>query len=199
MSKVIDEMNEQLAAFLLAQPCFFVATAPLSAEGHVNCSPRGPSSFRLVGHNQAAVLDLVGSGVETIAHVRENRRIVLMFCAFEGPPRIVRLHGLATVVEPQDAEFSGWRAHFPPADGVRAVISIDITRISDSCGYGVPRMKFLGERPQLERWIERKQADGKLEAYQRSKNQQSIDGLPGLRWTDEAPTPERPSLQKRQA
>jgi hypothetical protein len=180
MGKVYDAIDERLAAFLAAQRVFFVATAPLAADGHLNCSPRGLEGLAVLGPREVAWLDLTGSGVETIAHLRENGRIVLLFCAFEGPPRIVRLQGRGTVVEPDDPGFDALRARFGDHEGVRAVIRVACTRISDSCGYGVPLLEHRGERPQLAAWARRKGPEG-LRAYQAEKNARSIDGLPGLR------------------
>jgi len=180
MGRVYEAIDERLAAWIAAQRVFFVATAPLAADGLLNCSPRGLDSFAVLGPREVAWLDLTGSGVETIAHLRENGRIVLMFCAFEGPPRIVRLHGHGTVLEPGDAEFDALRARFPDHEGVRAVIRVACRRISDSCGYGVPRMAYLGERDQLAAWARRKGPEG-LRAYRAEHNARSVEGLPGLR------------------
>jgi hypothetical protein len=180
MGKVFEAIDERLAAWIRQQHVFFVATAPLAADGHVNCSPRGLDTLALLGPREVAWLDLTGSGAETIAHLRENGRIVLMFCAFEGPPRIVRLHGHGTVVEPGDPEFPALRARFGAFEGVRAVIRVACRRISDSCGYGVPLMRYEGERDQLAAWARRKGPEG-LRAYQAEHNTRSIDGLPALR------------------
>lgn len=180
MGKVYDAIDERLAEWIRAQRVFFVATAPRADDGLLNCSPRGLESLAVLGPREVAWLDLTGSGVETIAHLRENGRIVLMFCAFEGPPRIVRLHGRGHVVEPGDAEFAGLRARFGEHDGVRAVIRIECRRISDSCGYGVPRMAYQGERDQLAAWARRKGPEG-LRAYRAEKNARSLDALPALR------------------
>ena len=180
MGKVMDGIDDRLADFLRAQHVFFVATAPLDRDGHVNCSPKGLDTLAVLGPHAVAYLDLTGSGVETIAHLRENGRITLTFCAFEGPPKIVRLHGRGTVVEPGDARFADLRARFPAQhDGVRSVIAIDVERVSDSCGYGVPRYEFTGERTQLPEWTRRKGPEG-LVAYRADKNRASIDGLPGV-------------------
>lgn len=180
MGKVHDAIDERLAAWLAAQRVFFVATAPLAADGHVNCSPRGLESLAVLGPREVAWLDLTGSGVETIAHLRENGRVVLTFCAFEGPPRIVRLHGRGTVVEPADPGYEELRVRFGAHEGVRAVIRVACTRISDSCGYGVPLYEYRGERPQLAEWARRKGPEG-LRAYRAEQNARSLDGLPGVR------------------
>ena len=180
MGKTFDAIDERLEAFLRDQRLFFVATAPLDANGHLNCSPKGLDTFAVLDSHTVAYLDLTGSGVETIAHLRENGRIVLTFSAFEGPPKIVRLHGRGVVVEPADEHFAALRARFPAHhDGVRSVIQIAVERISDSCGYGVPRYEFVGERSQMAAWIEKKGPEG-LVQYRATRNRASIDGLPGL-------------------
>ncbi len=180
MGRVYDEIDERLAAFLLRQPVFFVATSPLAEDGHINLSPKGlAGSFSVVGSRAVAYLDLTGSGVETIAHLRENGRIVLMVCAFQGPPRIVRLHGTGTPHLPGTARFDELRPCFADLPGVRSIIEIGVARISDSCGFGVPRMRFVEERPDLSRWADKKGPDG-IVAYQTKNNLVSLDGLPGL-------------------
>ena len=172
MGKVYEEIDEKLAGWLEAQPLFFVATAP--ANGHVNASPKGPiESFRIVGPRTVAYVDLIGSGIETVAHLRENGRITLMFCAFDGPPRIVRLYGQGRV------EAVG-AIDFPALGGERAVIVVEVDRIADSCGYGVPLMSYVGERPQRLAWLSRKRKQDALDTYVAENNTASIDGLPGL-------------------
>jgi hypothetical protein len=179
MGKVYDSIDSRLQAFIAKQQMFFVATAPLGAGGHLNLSPKGLDSFRVLGPHRVAYLDLTGSGVETIAHLRENGRIVLMFCAFSGPPKILRLHGRGSVVEPGDAEFDALRARFPEHVGVRSVIPIELERISDSCGYGIPVYEFESQRDTLAEWTRRK-SEPELDAYRAQNNARSIDGLPGL-------------------
>lgn len=183
MGKLHPEIDARLRAFIEAQRVFFVATAPAGAAGHVNLSPKGLDSLRILGPHDVAYLDYVGSGAETIAHLRENGRIVLMLCAFEGAPRIVRLHGRGRVLEPQDPDFAALRGRFPADAPPRSLISVAVERISDSCGYGVPLYTYMGERSQLEQWSERKGPDGLL-SYQRKNNRHSVDGLPALRWTE---------------
>ncbi len=184
MGKQYATIDEPLRAFIEAQHVFFVATAPSGATGHVNVSPKGLDTLRILGPATIAYLDFVGSGAETIAHVRENGRVVVMLCAFDGPPKIVRLYGRGTVIEPHDAEFTSLRDRFPPARGVRSVIRIDLDRITDSCGYGVPRYDFVGPRTQLGEWAVRK-GDDALRDYQRSNNARSIDDLLALRWPED--------------
>ncbi|HUR80399.1 MAG TPA: pyridoxamine 5'-phosphate oxidase family protein [Thermoanaerobaculia bacterium] len=180
MGKTHERIDDQLRAFVERQHVFFVATAPASLDGHMNCSPKGLDTLRILGPRTVAYLDYVGSGAETIAHLRENGRIVIMLCAFEGAPNIVRFHGRGRVIAPADREFATLAAHFGPQPmGVRAIIRVDVERISDSCGYGVPRLRFEGDREQLTLWAERKGEEG-LERYQREKNARSIDGLPAL-------------------
>jgi hypothetical protein len=179
MGKLFDAIDDRLREFLAAQHLFFVATAPSGPGGHVNCSPKGLDTFAVLGAREVAYLDYVGSGVETIAHLRENGRIVVMFCAFEGPPRIVRLYGRGTATELGTAGFDALAAKFPSHPGARAVIEIDVARIADSCGYAVPLYRFEAERDQLIAWAENKGADG-VRAYRAEHNAKSLDGLPGL-------------------
>jgi len=180
MAKSYEGVAGELRTFIEAQHVFFVATAPLSGEGHVNLSPKGlADAFRILDERTVAYLDYTGSGAETIAHLRENGRIVIMVCAFEGPPRIVRLHGRGEVLEPSSAEFKHLRGLFAEARPVRSIIRIAVDRVSDSCGYGVPLYKYERQRSQLLDWCDRKGEDGLLE-YQKNKNAVSIDGLPAL-------------------
>jgi hypothetical protein len=179
VGKNYDEITADLAQWLQEQRVFFVATAPLDARGLINCSPKGMDTFRILGPREAAYLDLTGSGVETIAHLRENGRIVLMFCAFAGPPRIVRLYGQGDVVTPESKEFAALHEQFPAFTGVRSLVRVRLTRIADSCGYGVPRYEYAGDRDGLARFAESKGAEG-LASYRRAKNARSLDGLPGL-------------------
>ena len=180
MAKTFDVLDDKLCAFIDAQKMFFVATAPLSPEGHVNVSPKGlDGSFAVLDQHSFAYLDLTGSGVETIAHLRENGRICVMFCAFDGPPRIVRIHGTGEAVEPQDERFDELIGNFDDYPAARAIVVVRASRISDSCGYGVPLYRYEGERDQLQRWAERKGEDG-IARYKRDENAESLDGLPGL-------------------
>ena len=182
MGKTFEVLDEKLAHWLSTQPVFFVSMSPLSRDGSVNCSPKGNrDEFAVLGPTTVAYLDQTGSGVETIAHLKENGRIVLMFCAFEGPPRIVRLHGNGRAVPIESPEFATLAEHFPGAQGVgvRSVIVIGVTRISDSCGYGVPIMPFKEHRPTMDQWSKRKGADG-IREYWCEKNLTSIDDLKGL-------------------
>jgi hypothetical protein len=178
MGKATDRIDEATAAWLGRQQMFFVGTAPADG-GHVNVSPKGLDTFRVLGPNRVAYLDLTGSGVETIAHLRENGRVTLMFCAFEGPPRIVRLFGRGEPVVAADERFSELAAMFDAFPGRRSVIVVDVDRVADSCGYAVPRYEYRGQRDRLIEWAERRGGDG-IAAYWQEKNMTSIDGLPGL-------------------
>jgi hypothetical protein len=177
---------------------FFVATAPLSADGHVNLSPKGPiGSFKVIDDHTVAYLDVNGSGIETIGHLRENGRIVVMFCAFEGPPRILRLHGQGTVVfagEPGFDELAEGLENLSIEEARRAVIRVDVQRISDSCGYGVPLMSFEGMREHHAKSTAKKVrvmgADG-YDAFQHDRGAFTIDGLPAFA-QDAALAEERP-------
>ena len=180
MGKVIDGIDEALCAFLGAQPMFFVATAPTALDGMVNVSPKGlDGSFAVRGPREVAYLDLTGSAAETIAHLRDNGRICLMFCAFEGPPRIVRLHGRGEAVLLGDPRFDDLAAGFARHPGARAVVRVDVTRLADSCGFGVPRMTVDDQRDQLTRWAANRGPVG-LAAYRAERNALSIDGLPAF-------------------
>jgi hypothetical protein len=179
MGRIHEEITPALEAWLSAQHLFFVATAPLAADGLVNCSPKGMDTFRVLDARSVAYLDLTGSGIETVAHLRENGRIVLMFCAFEGPPRIVRLHGIGAVHAAGTTDFEALRGQFPELPGARAIIRVQLSRVSDSCGYAVPRYTFHGERDTLLRWTENRGKEG-LQRYREEKNARSLDGLPGL-------------------
>lgn len=168
---------------------FFVATSPLAAAGHLNLSPRGTvGTFAVLDEQTFAWLDLTGSGSETIAHLRENGRIVVMLCAFDGPPQIVRLHGTGRVVLPEDAEWNELAPRFAAKPGARAVIVVDVTRVSDSCGYAVPKLAYVEDRDLLDRWTEKKGA-AKLAAYRAEKNTRSIDGLPAIDVTPQVDVP----------
>ena len=180
MGRVYETIDERIREFLLAQPVFFVATAPLAGDGLINLSPKGvDGTFTIIDEKTVAYLDIIGSGIETVAHLRNDGRIVVMFCAFEGRPKIVRLHGRGTVLLPGDDQWEELMARFPPQPGARSVIKVSVERISDSCGYGVPLMTYQGERGQLADWVNHK-TEEELAEYRAKKNAVSIDGLPGL-------------------
>ena len=182
MAKVYDGIDDAMAAWLGEQPVFFTGTAPLGADGRVNVSPKGMGgTFAVLGEHRVAYLDYTGSGAETIAHLRENGRVVLMFCAFTGPPRIVRLHGRGRVVLTGDEEFPGLRAAFPKerAVGQRSIVVVDVERVADACGFAVPLMDLRGDRDVLDRAHERHGEDH-FPDYWRRRNAESIDGLPAV-------------------
>jgi hypothetical protein len=179
MGKVLEHITDELIEWVGQQQMFFVASAPRSDDGHINCSPKGIDSFRILGPHRVAYQDLTGSGVETIAHLRENGRILIMFCAFAGGPRIVRFHGTGTFHRPGEAGFDDLSPRFHPHPGTRAIVDISVTRVSTSCGYSVPEYHYLGQRDVLDKWTDAKGPDG-LNAYRAKKNAHSIDGLPGL-------------------
>lgn len=179
MGKVLDDgLDAELTAWVEAQPLFFVATAPADG-GHVNVSPKGYDTLRVLGPTRVAYRDLTGSGIETVAHVRDDGRITLMWCAFDGPPRIVRVAGRGRVLLAGEHGYDELDQLLPAMAGARAIVVVDGDRVSTACGYSVPLMSYAGERETLERFAQTKGNDG-LEAYRREKNAVSIDGLPGL-------------------
>jgi hypothetical protein len=187
MGRIYDEIDTPLARWIAEQSMFFVGTAPLAADGHVNVSPKGPiGSLRVVSPTEVAYLDIVGSGAETAAHLQENGRIVVMLCAFAGPPRILRLHGRGEVVWAEDPAFAPLAAACAfdepeVAESRRAIVRVHVTRIADACGFGVPLMEHVGERDNATKWAKGKLAKGgseEIESYKITKNVESIDGLP---------------------
>ena len=192
MGQVYPELDERLVQFIGRQPMFFVATAPCLDSsgngGHVNVSPKGyRDTFAVLGPRRVAYLDLTGSGAETIAHLRQNGRITLMFCSFDATPKILRIYGRGKVVLPADRDWPDVASHFAPGQAgmgtdrryQRAIIVVAVDRIADSCGYAVPIIESAQERDLLARWSERKSAED-LEAYRVQNNTESIDGLPAL-------------------
>jgi hypothetical protein len=177
MAKFYDSIGDTLREFIEAQHMFFVASAPLSAEGHVNVSPKGMDSLRVLSPNRVAYIDLIGSGSETSAHLRENGRITFMWCAFTGKPDIVRLYGNGRAVLPSDPEWAELSPLFPNYINARQIITADIHMVQTSCGYAVPLMDFVADRDTLTRWAEAK-GEQALEEYICEKNAESIDGLP---------------------
>ncbi|NUR71634.1 MAG: pyridoxamine 5'-phosphate oxidase family protein [Hamadaea sp.] len=187
MGQVYPHIDDRIRDFLLAQPVFFVATAPADPAGHVNLSPKGMSgSFAVLGPLRCAYLEYGGSGNETVSHLRDDPqhgggRITLMFCAFSGPPKIYRLYGRGQVLLPQDPGFAELLANFPePAPGLRNINVVDVTRVSDSCGYAVPLMEYREDRDLLSRYWDRRGPEEQAE-YRARKNATSIDGVP-VRW-----------------
>jgi Pyridoxamine 5'-phosphate oxidase len=182
MGRVLEAITDELAEFIAAQRVFFVATAPTDG-GHVNVSPKGLDTFAVLDPNTVAYLDLTGSGVETVAHLRENGRITIMFCAFDGKPNIVRLYGHGEVLPIGEPSADALLPRFGAYPGARSVICVQVDRVSTSCGYGVPLLSYEGERDQLTTWADRRGPDGLVE-YREEKNAVSIDGLPGLSATE---------------
>ena len=189
MGKVYERIDGHWRDWIARQSMFFVATAPLSSDGHVNVSPKGPiGSLAVIDDHTVAYLDVIGSGAETIAHLRENGRIVVMLCAFQGPPRILRLHGRGEIVLPEDPRFAGLLGAFdfdsPSIDEARrSIVMVRVTRIADSCGYGVPLMSYEGEREHHAKSSAKRVRTMGAEGYRefaRERNAESIDGLPAV-------------------
>jgi Pyridoxamine 5'-phosphate oxidase len=184
MGKIYERIDERIEKWIGAQKVFFVATAPLDPKGHLNCSPKDGNSIRVLDSKTLVYLDLIGSGVETIAHIRENGRIIVMMCAFEGAPTIMRFHGHGEVIEKGHPDFEHLAQLFVPEVGIRSFIKIHLERISDSCGFGVPVMEFKHHRNQLRAYCERN-GEEKMTAYKIKHNSWSIDGLPGVKRSEE--------------
>jgi hypothetical protein len=172
-------LSPELAEWWRAQPLFFVATAPAGTDGHVNLSPKGYDTLRVLGADRVAYLDLTGSGVETIAHLNENGRITLMACAFNGNPRISRIYGRGEVHPAGTQAFRALAAEFPELPGRRSIIDIAVESVTTSCGYAVPLMDLVADRDRLQKWATAKGDEG-IVAYWAAKNAESVDGLPGL-------------------
>jgi hypothetical protein len=184
MGKTYEGITPRLRTFIEEQKVFFVASAPLDGDGHVNLSPKGRDGTLVVlGEHSLAYLDFGGSHAETVAHLRENGRITLMWCAFTGPPKVLRVHGRGTPIFRDDPRWAEMIPHFAGADGpgARAIILIDAVKVSDSCGFAVPFMDYREERTQHAQHFGRK-TDEEFAAYCASKpfNVESIDGLPGI-------------------
>jgi Pyridoxamine 5'-phosphate oxidase len=179
MGKVYESITTEITEWIGEQKMFFVATAPLADTGLVNCSPKGGDTFRILDAQTVAYQDLTGSGIETIAHLKENGRIVIMFCAFEGAPKIVRFHGTGEAIAHDHPEFATLITLFPYNAGTRAIIRINVTRVSDSCGFAVPRYDFVEPRDVLDKWATQKGEEG-VKAYRDEENISSLDGLPGI-------------------
>lgn len=178
MAKTYPTLTPQLKDWISRQPLYFLASAPLASDGHVNLSPRGLDSLRITGDNELVLLDLTGSGNETAAHLLENGRLTVMLCAFSGDPKILRLYGQGRVIQPNHADWDQYRQLFA-ADlpGLRQLFHVSLNRIQTSCGFGVPLMELVGQRDTLFKWAQKKGPDGIVQ-YHRDKNSRSIDGLP---------------------
>jgi hypothetical protein len=175
--QAFPSMSDKHQAFIQAQQMYFVGSAPLSAEGHVNLSPKGVDSFRILGTNRVAYLDLTGSGNETSAHLRENGRITFMFCAFKGAPLILRLYGHGEVALPGSNLWAELRPLFGEYPGARQIVVVEIDRVQTSCGYGVPFFDYVGQRETIIKWADAKGEDG-IQQYWAENNVRSLDGLP---------------------
>ncbi len=180
--KLYDKLDDKIRAFIEKQKVFFVATSPLSGDGHINLSPKGyDDSFVILDDLTIAWLDIGGSGIETLAHLKENGRITIMFCAFEGPANILRLFGTGEAVQFDDPRFAGLMKLFPAYDKARSIVVVKLDRIQDSCGWGVPFMAFEGPRDQLKRYADNPaKSQDDWEDKWRTGNVASIDGLPGI-------------------
>jgi len=179
MGKAYEKLEARHRAFIAEQRMFFVATAPRADDGHVNVSPKGYDSFEVLDDRTVAYVDMGGSGIETVAHVKENGRLTIMFCAMSGPPNILRLYGKAKVLEREDPGFETMLSRFPKLPRVRNILVLSISRVSDSCGFGVPLYEYVGNRDQFERYMERRTPED-IRTSELAGNMQSIDGLPGL-------------------
>ncbi len=177
MGKFFDHINPNQQEFIAKQKMFFVASAPLSIDGHINLSPKGIDSFRVLSERQVAYMDIIGSGNETSAHLIDNGRITLMFCAYDGPPNILRLYGTGRTLLPGDTGWEEMASHFELQLATRQIILADIDLVQTSCGFSVPLYEYKGERDHAVKWANNKGADG-LDAYKKEKNKVSLDGLP---------------------
>ncbi len=177
MGKFYSCIEDAHQTFIQAQHLFFTGTAPLNKDGHINLSPKGLDSFRIISGTRVAYMDIIGSGNETSAHILENGRITFMFCAFDGPPKILRLYGNGYTILPGDTEWDELAAHFIVLPATRQIIVVDITKVQTSCGFGVPYYSYKGERDHANEWAESKGPKG-LEDYKQDKNLVSMDGLP---------------------
>ena len=178
MAKVHPSITSELSEWIAIQPMFFMASAPLAEDSHINLSPRGLDSFHVLNENEIIVLDLTGSGNETAAHLAQNGRLTIMFCAFAGAPQILRLYGQGSVIRPGDEQWTEFRSHFGnELPGVRQIFHQQVSRVQTSCGFGVPLMTLEAQRDLLPKWATVRGEDG-IEKYQHDKNATSIDGLP---------------------
>ena len=177
MGKFFERIEPHHQAFIEHQKMFFVATAPLSDTGHVNLSPKGLDSFRVLAPDRVAYMDITGSGNETSAHLLENGRITFMFCAFDGPPNILRLYGKGYTVLPGDELWGELAPNFIHHMATRQLIVADIYKVQTSCGFSVPLYEYAGERDHADKWAEKKGPKG-LAQYRMEKNRVSLDGLP---------------------
>ena len=183
MGKEYTEISDRLQEWINQQQVFFVATAPLSADGLINCSPKGLDSLSILGPRTIAYVDVGGSGIETVAHLKENGRIVIMICAFDGPPKIFRFYGTGSVIESHCDRFADLLADFPAQPSARNIIEVSVDRIIDSCGYGVPLYDFKKHRDSFDNYYASK-SEAEVAEYRKNRNATSLDGLPGLSFPD---------------
>ncbi len=174
MAKFYKELSSRVKRFIAEQKMFFVATAP--TKGRINLSPKGMDTFRILSDTKVAWLSVTGSGNETSAHILENNRITIMFCAFEGAPNILRLYGTATEIQEEDTGWNSYIELFPKLPGTRQIFIVDLDTIQTSCGMSLPFYEYQGERTELNEWAEGIGKEG-IAAYWEEKNQVSIDGL----------------------
>ena len=179
MGKEYTQIDAPIQRWIEQQHIFFVSTAPLAGDGLINCSPKGLDGFRVLNPGRIGYVDVGGSGIETVAHIKENGRIVIMMCAFTGPPKIYRFYGQGRVVEPQDEGFDDLLTHFGPQPSVRNIILVDIERIIDACGFGVPLYEYREERDSMPNYFANKSTE-EIAEYRATRNNKSLDGLPGL-------------------
>jgi len=175
VGKTYSEISEKHQAFIQAQQMFFVATAPKG--GHLNLSPKGMDSFRILNSHQVLWLNYTGSSNETAAHLLEDPRMTIMFCAFDGDPKILRLYGHARAIHPRNDDWEKLLNHFPDTAGTRQLIEMEVELVHTSCGFGVPLYSYTGQRDTLSNWIEKKGEDG-IAQYWEDKNSQSLNGKP---------------------
>ncbi|MGD8326219.1 MAG: pyridoxamine 5'-phosphate oxidase family protein [Sphingomonadales bacterium] len=175
MADFFEELEDKHIAFIEKQPMFFTATAAENAR--INLSPKGMDSFRVLGTNKVAYLDMIGSGNETAAHLLADGRITIMFCSFDRNALIMRLFGRGRMVQPDDPEWGQLIPHFNALPSIRQIMVMGVESVQTACGWGVPQMELVGERPTMSKWAENKGADG-LKLYKKEKNSMSIDGLP---------------------
>ena len=177
MGKLHHSISPAHKEFIKKQHIFFVATAPLSAEGRINLSPKGLDCFKVLGENKVAYMDLISSGNETSAHTLENGRITIMFTSFEGTPNILRLYGKGFTILPETSDWDLYAPNFKIYPSTRQIIVADIDLIQTSCGFGVPLYNYKGERDIHFDWANKKGSNG-LQEYIKEKNLVSLDGLP---------------------
>lgn len=179
MGKVFESITDKQVGWIEAQKIFFVATAPLSQEGLINVSPKGLDTFRILDRNTVAYLDLAGSGIETISHIQQNSRITIMFTAFEGSPKSLRLYGKGEVIKFNSEKFEKYYSHFIPHVGIRSIIKVNLIRIQDSCGWSIPLYKYVGDRGVYDKYCDTKGREKLIQEIENG-NSSSLDGLPGF-------------------